>query len=534
MGESDVFLNDGEHHYEIIYQAENAIGFHSGFDELYWNVNGFDWAFQFPEISAKITFPDGANVIRSSCYTGSYGSRSSACNITQEENSVLFAAENLSSGENLTIAAAIPKGFLNQPPPPPPPPPPTWFEKFGLLLVSLLLMIILIPYYIFTWRKHGVDPPKPTPFPQFEAPQNLSPASVGMLHKEHYWNDLVTTSIVNLAIKGFLQIKEDKKSAFFGLIKSTEFTLIKLKDEFTGLPKEEKVLMEELFSGSRNEVVLDGEYKVYIKDTIESYKSSLTKQHKKLLNEGNNYNFLILPALLIVGFIIFALVFGIITGSTEVFQFLFGGISALTLLIFGIAFSKAIFRMHTKWFLIIGGAALLILFLILLLRTQNITHNYNGISAVGFIVFGLISLALYQYYIKRPSEDKLHIKSLIEGFKMYLGAAEEKPLQHFNPPQMTPEIFEKYLPYAIALETDEVWGDKFQNFLNRSALEPSNYQHNWYSGTHLNFAGFGHALNTNLSNSISTASTPPSSSGSGSGGGGFSGGGGGGGGGGGW
>jgi hypothetical protein len=35
---------------------------------------------------------------------------------------------------------------------------------------------------------------------------------------------------------------------------------------------------------------------------------------------------------------------------------------------------------------------------------------------------------------------------------MYLSAAEEKQLQHFNPPTMTPEIFEKYLPYAIAFK----------------------------------------------------------------------------------
>jgi hypothetical protein len=35
---------------------------------------------------------------------------------------------------------------------------------------------------------------------------------------------------------------------------------------------------------------------------------------------------------------------------------------------------------------------------------------------------------------------KIKIKSLIEGFQMYMGAAENEQLKFHNPPEMTPEV----------------------------------------------------------------------------------------------
>lgn len=117
---------------------------------------------------------------------------------------------------------------------------------------------------------------------------------------------------------------------------------------------------------------------------------------------------------------------------------------------------------------------------------------------------------------------------------MYLGTAEEKTLQFHNPPAMTPEVFEKMLPYAMVLGVDKIWGQKFQNMLKTSSLENQQYHSSWYVGSSMMNMNFANTLSSSLSQSIASSSTQPSSSGSGSGGGGFSGGGGGGGGGGGW
>ena len=108
-----------------------------------------------------------------------------------------------------------------------------------------------------------------------------------------------------------------------------------------------------------------------------------------------------------------------------------------------------------------------------------------------------------------------------------------------NPPDRTPELFEKYLPYALALNVEQRWAENFAGVLGgihdpRTGATRS-YSPHWYSGSEFdgNLNTMTSSLSNSLSGAISSASTAPGSS-SGSSGGGSSGGGGGGGGGGGW
>ena len=128
----------------------------------------------------------------------------------------------------------------------------------------------------------------------------------------------------------------------------------------------------------------------------------------------------------------------------------------------------------------------------------------------------------------------------IEGFKMYLATAEKNRLNMLNPPDRTPELFEKYLPYALALDVEQEWSEQFSDVLARAATAESGYTPHWYEGNtwrDSNFSGFassfGGSLSSVASSAASSSSSEPGSS-SGGGGGGSSGGGGGGGGGGGW
>ena len=121
----------------------------------------------------------------------------------------------------------------------------------------------------------------------------------------------------------------------------------------------------------------------------------------------------------------------------------------------------------------------------------------------------------------------------LEGFKKYLEVAEMDDLNLRNPPEKTPELFERYLPFAIALGVEQAWSDQFVKFfatLNTS--DNNSYRPVWYAGTFsaANLSGFTSDVSSSITSAISSASASPSSS-SGSGGGGSSGGGGGGGGG---
>ncbi|MDD2866772.1 MAG: DUF2207 domain-containing protein, partial [Candidatus Omnitrophica bacterium] len=125
-----------------------------------------------------------------------------------------------------------------------------------------------------------------------------------------------------------------------------------------------------------------------------------------------------------------------------------------------------------------------------------------------------------------------------EGFRMYLSVAEKDRLNILNPPEKTPQLFEKYLPYALALDVEVEWAEQFADVFRRLHETQTVYVPVWYAGagwSERGIAGFTSHLSSSFSHAVVASSTPPgSSSGSYSGGGGFSGGGGGGGGGGGW
>ncbi|MDQ0067712.1 hypothetical protein [Chryseobacterium lathyri] len=97
------------------------------------------------------------------------------------------------------------------------------------------------------------------------------------------------------------------------------------------------------------------------------------------------------------------------------------------------------------------------------------------------------------------------------------GAAENEQLKFHNPPQMTLQVFEALLPFAMAMGVDQIWGEKFDELLKRTATE---YHNTWYYGGVMNHYACANTLNSSLTQSIQSASTKSFSSSSGSGGGG--------------
>lgn len=454
VGERDRYLSPGNYRYEILYETAGQIGFFDDYDELSWNVNGLSGK-TMDSVGAVVRLPAGADVISSHCYTGRQGSGDSNCTTeTDEVGTLVVQANNLPSNEMLTLSVGFTKGIVTQPPEQLPRTF-TWFERKGLVLLSILFLVFLFAYYIYTWRRYGVDPPKPVVIPQFSPPDGLSPASVGMLYKGHYLDDFVTASIVNLSVKGFIRIDEVvEKGGLFGLRSDKRYALARLKEADDKLPAEEQIVMRSLFRKTES-VTLTGKYDETIAMMMSDYHKSLKKQHGSVLNEGRNLKFHLVPWLAFIAYFIVMVRFV----TDDLLQF---------------------------------------------------TANRNALVAT--LLLGLVSYLLYAWLIVRPGERKLHYRSAVEGLKMYLDVAEEKQLQFFNPPEVTPALFEQLLPYAIALDMEKVWGDKFEKAFLSSALEPESYRPAWYGGRYVNAALFGHALNSTLSNTLSHAAMQPQSS----------------------
>ncbi|MEW8021081.1 MAG: hypothetical protein AB2811_10190 [Candidatus Sedimenticola endophacoides] len=89
--------------------------------------------------------------------------------------------------------------------------------------------------------------------------------------------------------------------------------------------------------------------------------------------------------------------------------------------------------------------------------------------------------------------------------------AEQEELDFKHPPERTPQLFERYLPYAIALDLEQRWGERFSSLLHTGE---DGYQPHWYQGNGWHgqgFTGFASALGSGMGAAVSAASTPPGS-----------------------
>lgn len=151
----------------------------------------------------------------------------------------------------------------------------------------------------------------------------------------------------------------------------------------------------------------------------------------------------------------------------------------------------------------------------------------------GLFLFGggsIAIVALFTWLLHTYTKAGRKLLDEVEGFKLFLSVTEKDRLNFHNPPNKTPELFEKMLPYAVALGVEHKWSEQFSDVFKRLEQTNQTYAPSWYTGVLIghSFASFGADLGQNLNSAIGTAHTPQSS------GGGFAGGGAGGGGGGGW
>lgn len=186
----------------------------------------------------------------------------------------------------------------------------------------------------------------------------------------------------------------------------------------------------------------------------------------------------------------------------------------------------AYFVNNTKYFI----AGLLLSALVVIVAAVLQAPPYA--IALAVIICLAVDILFYNLLRKRtPDGQKLYEE--IEGFKLYMSVAEKDRLNFHNPPEQTPQLFEKLLPYALALGVEQKWAEQFADVFKKIGPEgQTGYIPLWYTGAYFSARSVGD-FSSSFSSAISSSSTPPGSS-SGGGGGGSSGGGGGGGGGGGW
>ena len=156
-----------------------------------------------------------------------------------------------------------------------------------------------------------------------------------------------------------------------------------------------------------------------------------------------------------------------------------------------------------------------------------------AVAVIGALM--VVTLLIFGRLVKAPTVEGRKLMDEVEGLKLYLSVAERDELARMKEPDAPPALDEKryemLLPYAVALEVEDAWTDKFTAAVGAAAAAEATRRIGWYRGGDVSDLGsLSRAVGSSLTSQIASSATPPGSS-SGSGGGGSSGGGGGGGGG---
>ncbi len=235
----------GLHTYVITYTVQRAINYFDDHDELYWNVTGDQWQVGIDEASASVTLPESltADQRLAECFTGAAGSTSNDCTIDFPSNYEIdyFTDSSLASYEGLTIVAGWPKGITVAPS--------TsdriwWFVQdnwYGLI------PFIVVIGMLYLWYTRGRDPRgRGTIIPQYDPPDSLSAGLVGTVVDERADLRDISATIIQLAVKGYLTIKQTNVKKIIG--SKTDYEFIKKKEADSALEAHEKEIFDALFS----------------------------------------------------------------------------------------------------------------------------------------------------------------------------------------------------------------------------------------------------------------------------------------------
>lgn len=534
-GANNVFLKPGDYTYTIKYNTNRQIGYFEDFDELYWNVTGNGWDFVIENASAVVNLPFGINrsEINIDGFTGYQGMvrKDYEGEVLTGSKVKLKTTRILNSAEGFTILVQFPKGFVYEP---------TASDKVAYFfqdnipsVIGLIGVVILLIYYSLIWIKVGKDPQKGTIIPLFEPPANISPAAARFVTEMGYDNKVYTSAIINLAVKGFIKIEEH----------DNDYSLVKMENGSGELSKDEIKLFSSLTFNKKYSIA-EGKEKLQLELKQENHtviKKSITALKKSLKNNYEKTYFIINLKYFIIGIAISAIILivaAMYASADLVFSLVWTTFWSMgvTLLLFTVF--KAWRNVVSKGKVKVGG--ILAALFITLFSIPFVAGEIFGlflIAAEGspllILVIGSIALAnvIFYHLLKAPTLLGRKLLDKIEGFKMYLSIAEVDNIANATIPEKTVDLYEKYLPFALALNVENEWSEKFSDLLS----EISDYSPCWYNGaaiSTLGAAGFASSLGSSFSSTISSSSTAPGSSSGSSGG--FSGGGGGGGGGGGW
>ena len=384
----------------IDYSVRNGVRFLDSYDEFYWNVTGNDWPVPIDHASAFVTLPENAaGGLRAQAFTGAYGSKQSEATAEVKGADVLFETTSpLSMRGGVTIDIYIPQGVLK---------PPSALTKFGWFLSSnpiVFLPLLTLAVMFALWHSVGRDPdPGVSVAPQYEPPKGLCPAEAGTLLDDTIHPRDITSTIVDLAVRGYIKLEEKVDTFLLFHHKDYLFHLLKPREQWgTDVTPHERVMLDNIFLSGTGVRLSDLKNRFYTVIPIvrEDIMSSLKSK-------------------------------GIYTLDPE----------------------------SANAYSIVAGVAIAIL--VVAVQVMGWMNLFYSIPLVlGSVLVSALIWWLFARQMTAKTVAGARTRIAVLGFQEFMNRVDADRIK-----RMPPDTFEKFLPYAMALGVEHHWAQAFDGIV---------------------------------------------------------------------
>ncbi len=106
---------------------------------------------------------------------------------------------------------------------------------------------------------------------------------------------------------------------------------------------------------------------------------------------------------------------------------------------------------------------------------QNVELTMAGVAAFLIAAMNVLFFTL----MKAPTAVGRELLDEIAGFRMFLATAEHERMKLADAPEMSKHLYATHLPYALAMDLEFAWSDRFSTLLKRAIPDPMDYD--WYA-----------------------------------------------------
>ena len=465
IGPQDAPLDSGKHHFVIRYMVYSAMIFGGQRDTLYWSSDGQDHDAPIAESIISVRVPEGIpeSAIEIEPHVSGIGlsfpqgPETSLDRLDHGNGPIVYRATNVSRRQSLSVAISWPKGYVVRP----------QFETLQRDGWVFAAPGALFLYYLIVWLGLGREPKPGTMVARYEPPDGMSPAAVRFITSGTTDGRSFVAVIAQLAVRGCLRVERLNGKYKLSRLMSDRAT------EASLAPEELQTL--KLLFEDQPEIELTGAMDERNAAQNGRYVAAI---HRELTDRlGGKYftrhaGYIVLGVLATFAIALPMAITANGRDTTGAFFFtvwvLFCGLMLGMMIEMSFASAwKAVMVSGIGWLKLLPGALACAVFggaIFALLR--NLARGVSLSFSLMVLAFLLINLG-WGPLLKRRSALGRQVADEIAGFRQFLAKVEQDKLKRLESAAETPQDLDRMLPYAIALDLHEDWGDRLaQTFMN--------------------------------------------------------------------